>query len=76
VSAALVFRDVHFAYDGPTVVEGVDLEVADNELIGLIGPNGGGKSTIIKLAAGLLKPDRGEVRVFGRPPGEARDEIG
>lgn len=76
MSAALSFRDLRFAYDGPIVVEGVDLEVADNELIGLIGPNGGGKSTLLKLAAGLLKPDHGEVLVFGRPPGEARDEIG
>jgi zinc transport system ATP-binding protein len=77
VTAALAFQDVSFGYgDGPDVVERVDLEVGTHELIGLIGPNGGGKSTLLKLAAGLLKPRQGTVRVFGRPPHEARDEIG
>jgi zinc transport system ATP-binding protein len=52
------------------------LEVGEHELIGLIGPNGGGKSTLLKLAAGLLKPRKGTVRVFGRAPQDARDEIG
>lgn len=77
MTAALSFSGVTFAFPGgPTVVESVDLEVAEHEFLGLIGPNGGGKSTLLKLAAGLLKPDAGEVRVFGRPPAAARDEIG
>lgn len=77
MTASLAFNDVSFGYgDGPDVVERVDLEIGTHELIGLIGPNGGGKSTLLKLAAGLLKPRRGTVRVFGRPPHEARDEIG
>lgn len=77
MTAALAFKGVSFAYgDGPDVVQGVDLEIAEHELIGLIGPNGGGKSTLLKLAAGLLKPRQGQVQVFGRPPQEARDEIG
>jgi zinc transport system ATP-binding protein len=77
VTASLAFNDVSFGYgEGPDVVERVDLEVGTHELIGLIGPNGGGKSTLLKLAAGLLKPRGGTVRVFGRPPHEARDEIG
>jgi zinc transport system ATP-binding protein len=73
---ALSLRNVSFAYDGPAVVEDVTLEVGEHELLGLIGPNGGGKSTVLKLAAGLLRPDSGEVLVFGRPPAEARDRVG
>jgi zinc transport system ATP-binding protein len=77
MTASLTFHGVSFGYgDGPDVVVDVDLEVGEHELIGLIGPNGGGKSTLLKLAAGLLKPRQGQVRVFGRPPPEARDEIG
>lgn len=77
MNAALSFEGVSFGYgDGPNVVEDVDLEIGSHELIGLIGPNGGGKSTLLKLAAGLLRPRKGKVRVFGRPPHEARDEIG
>jgi zinc transport system ATP-binding protein len=77
MTASLSFQGVSFGYgDGPNVVENVDLEIGSHELIGLIGPNGGGKSTLLKLAAGLLKPRKGKVRVFGRAPHEARDEIG
>lgn len=77
MTTSLSFKDISFGYgDGPDVVEHVTLEVGAHELIGLIGPNGGGKSTLLKLAAGLLKPRAGTVRVFGRAPQEARDEIG
>jgi zinc transport system ATP-binding protein len=77
VTPSLAFQGVSFGYgDGPDVVENVDLEIGPNELIGLIGPNGGGKSTLLKLAAGLLKPRQGAVQVFGRAPQEARDKIG
>jgi zinc transport system ATP-binding protein len=77
VTAALACRGVSFGYGhGPDVVQDVDLEIGEHEFIGLIGPNGGGKSTLLKLAAGLLKPRKGQVTVFGRPPHEARDEIG
>ncbi len=74
--SALEFEGVSFGYDDQPVVTDVSLTVAENELLGLIGPNGGGKSTLIKLAAGLLKPEQGRVRVFGRSPSAARQDIG
>ena len=74
--SALEFDNVSFGYDQQPVVTDVNLTVAENELLGLIGPNGGGKSTLIKLAAGLLKPEKGRVRVFGRSPSAARQHIG
>jgi ABC-type Mn2+/Zn2+ transport system ATPase subunit len=43
----------------------VSLKIEDNKFIGLMGPNGGGKTTLIKAIAGLIKPDRGTVTVSG-----------
>lgn len=48
-------------------LQGVDLELQQGEVVGLIGPNGGGKSTLLLLIAGLLEPSAGEVRVQGVP---------
>jgi zinc transport system ATP-binding protein len=63
---ALELRDVAFAYaQGPPVLAGVDLGVTSGELVAIAGPNGGGKTTLVRLALGLLEPDRGEVLLFG-----------
>ena len=57
---------------GPTVaLAGLDLHVAAGETVALLGPNGAGKSTTIGLLLGLLCPDRGQVRVYDRPPSRA-----
>lgn len=53
-------------------VNDLDLEVRPGEIFGLLGPNGSGKSTTIKMVLGLLRPTRGYVRVFGRPPDDVR----
>jgi ABC-2 type transport system ATP-binding protein len=59
-------------------LRGLDLQVTSGELLSMLGPNGAGKSTAISLLLGLLRPDAGRVRLFGRPPGqiEARRQIG
>ena len=67
---------VAFAYDGNTVLEDVDLTIGDREFIWIVGPNGGGKTTLLKLMLGLLQPSRGKVRVFGKPPRQARALMG
>jgi ABC-2 type transport system ATP-binding protein len=62
---ALVFEGASFAYrGGPPVVEGLDCALAGG-VLGVLGNNGVGKSTVLKLAAGLTEPDRGTVRVRG-----------
>lgn len=59
------------------VVDGVDLAVRRSEVLGLIGPNGGGKSTLLLLMAGLLRPTSGTVTVLGQPAHAlARDAAG
>src|SRR5260221_6823998 len=61
--------DVSFAYGrGPLVLDRVNFKVRAGEFLGLIGPNGGGKTTLLKLVLGLLRPVSGNVRVFGRDP--------
>ncbi|MSO40770.1 MAG: metal ABC transporter ATP-binding protein [Solirubrobacterales bacterium] len=65
-------RDLSFAYpEGPAVLEGVDLDVQAGEFVGIAGPNGGGKTTLIRLVVGLEQPTGGELEVFGGPPPQA-----
>lgn len=49
-------------------LDGVDLQVGPGEVAGLLGANGAGKTTLIRVLLGLLRPDGGEVRLFGEPP--------
>ncbi|MCY3017758.1 MAG: metal ABC transporter ATP-binding protein [Planctomycetota bacterium] len=74
-AAAIELRGVSFAYGpGPLVLDHVDFKVADGEFLGLIGPNGGGKTTLLKLVLGLMQPACGEVHVLGRfAPALGRD---
>ena len=66
MSAALAFEGVGFAYGGTTVLRDLALRIEPGELTGLLGPNGSGKTTCVRLAAGSLIPQRGVVRLFGR----------
>jgi NitT/TauT family transport system ATP-binding protein len=61
----------------PTVaLDGLSLDVAGGEIVALIGPNGCGKSTFLRVAAGLLAPERGRVTLDGRPITEPDERIG
>jgi zinc transport system ATP-binding protein len=69
-------EDVWVRYDGVPVLEGIDLSVREQDFIGIIGPNGGGKTTLLKVFLGLVEPSRGRVTVLGRTPQEARGAVG
>jgi zinc transport system ATP-binding protein len=69
-------RDVSFSYDGHEVLQGVDLDIRQGDFIAMIGPNGGGKTTLLKLILGLFKPDQGSIRVLGLPAEKASHHIG
>jgi zinc transport system ATP-binding protein len=65
---ALELQAVSFGYpNGPPVLRGVDLAVRRGELVAIAGPNGGGKTTLLRLALGLERPSAGGVRLFGEP---------
>lgn len=62
-------RDLSYVYpDGSLGIRDVSIDISAGERIGIIGPNGSGKSTLIFLLSGLLKPTKGEVRIFGMIP--------
>jgi len=68
---------VSFGYDGRRpVLEDVTLRIARLDFVSVIGPNGGGKTTLLKLLLGLLEPDEGTVQVLGTTPVRARPRIG
>jgi zinc transport system ATP-binding protein len=73
--SALELREVSLAFRGMPVLERVNLTVQPGHFIAIIGPNGGGKSVLLRVIAGLLKPDEGVVRVLGRSPANARGQI-
>jgi zinc transport system ATP-binding protein len=71
------FRGVGFAYGpGPEVLRDLNFSIAAGDYVAVLGPNGGGKSTLLKLILGVLAPGRGVVRVFGGPPRGAARRIG
>ena len=73
---AISARNVTFSYGGPPVLEDATFDVEPGDFASIVGPNGGGKTTLLKLILGLLQPGRGELLVNGRPPAEARPTIG
>lgn len=70
-AAAIVARDVRKRFGAVEALRGLDLEVAPGEIVGLLGPNGSGKTTFIRSLAALLHVDGGVERVLGRSPREA-----
>lgn len=75
VETVVSLRGVTAGYDGLPAVEDVDLRIERGALVAVFGPNGGGKTTLLKLMAGLLKPWRGTVEILGGPPTSAARRI-
>jgi zinc transport system ATP-binding protein len=73
---ALSFDRVSLSIAGALVLEDVTLEVAPGEFLAIVGPNGGGKSTLVRLALGLMTPTAGTVRLLGVPPRAASRRVG
>lgn len=67
---------VSFSYDHALVLRDIDLEIHEREFAAVVGPNGGGKTTLLRLILGLQRPRAGTVRVFGLKPEDARGRIG
>jgi zinc transport system ATP-binding protein len=69
------FDNISFAYQESLVLEKVSCKIFPNEFIGIIGPNGGGKTTLLKLIMGFLKPNQGSIFLFGQPPTIAKQSL-
>jgi zinc transport system ATP-binding protein len=69
-------KDIRVSYGDIPALEDVTLSIFQHDFLGIIGPNGGGKSTLLKVILGLVKPDSGSVSVFGKTPEQARSRIG
>jgi zinc transport system ATP-binding protein len=69
-------EDLNFSYNSQTVLRDVNLSVNQGDFIAMIGPNGGGKTTLLKLMLGLLNADSGSIQIFGQPAQDASHRIG
>jgi zinc transport system ATP-binding protein len=73
---AVSLRDLSFSYPGgPPVLWDVDLDVPVGQFVGIAGPNGGGKTTLVRLALGLERPTTGEALLFGQPANRFEDRV-
>ena len=63
-------------YNGVPILEGINLAIEQDDFLGIIGPNGGGKTTLLKVILGLISPSHGKVSVLGKPPEKSRSKIG
>ena len=72
---ALAITDLQKSFGSTRAVAGLDLTVARGEIVGMIGPDGAGKTTTMRIAMGLLRPDAGQVRVLGADPGQGTPAI-
>ena len=79
-SPALQVIDVRYSYGKTRAVDGISFEVSPGEVFGLLGPNGAGKTTTITMISGLLRPESGQVLLFGQDvsaaSGQARRRLG
>lgn len=68
-------EEVSFAYRDQNILENVSFNLKDGEFVGVFGPNGGGKTTLLKLIMGFLKPSKGKIEVLGVSPKKAQQHI-
>lgn len=67
---------LNFSYGSVATLSGIDLQIEEGEFLGIVGPNAGGKSTLLKLILGLLQPQSGSLRVLGQSPESASRLLG
>lgn len=68
----ICFEGVSFRYGRSLIIEDADFDIYKGESVCVVGPNGGGKSTLLKLMLGLLEPEKGSVHLLGVSPRKAR----
>lgn len=73
---AVVAKNIHISLRGEEILKDVSLTISSGDVLAILGPNGGGKTTLLRTILGLTKPDSGTVEIFGKPPQAARRHIG
>jgi len=76
VNGIIEYQNVSFSYGQVPVLQNINLVIREEEFFALIGPNAGGKSTMLKLLLGVLTPDRGSITVYGQSPKDVQTRIG
>ncbi|MHB1361754.1 MAG: metal ABC transporter ATP-binding protein [Thermoleophilia bacterium] len=66
-------KNISFSFNTEPVLDRISIEVHEGEYLGVIGPNGGGKTTLLRLMLGLIQPASGSARLFGQPVKSFRD---
>jgi len=69
-------RNIYAGYDEETILEDVNFDMFKGDFVGLIGPNGGGKTTLVRVILGLIKPSQGEITIMDQSPQAGRKHIG
>ncbi len=72
---AVEVENLFFSYGEEPILEGVSFSVTEGEYIAIFGPNGGGKTTLLKLLLGFLEPKRGKISLFGKEPALERSQL-
>ncbi len=71
------FKKVFFSYDGVNpILENISIELKEKQFLAIVGPNGGGKTTFLKLLMGFLEPQKGQISLLGYQPPDMRQKIG
>jgi zinc transport system ATP-binding protein len=73
---AIEVNDLAFYYEKTPILEGITFALKQGDFLGIMGPNGGGKTTLLKLLLGMLEPDKGEIKVLGEAPHDAKHRVG
>jgi len=73
---AVEINNLYFKYNREWILEDINFSLEDKEFMAIIGPNGGGKTTLLKLILGFLKPTKGEIKIYSKSPKENRIIMG
>ena len=73
---AVEVKNLYFKYEKEWILEDINFTLKDKEFMAIIGPNGGGKTTLLKILLGFLNPNKGEIKIYSKSPKESREIIG
>ncbi len=73
---AIQLKNVFFDYEKNPILERASFSINSGEFVGIFGPNGGGKTTLLKLLMGFIRPSQGSIEILGQPPFASQKKIG